>query len=206
MRKLLFLLALLIPALSPAAGFDTAMEHYRNGSNGDAGANERANALLLELSAAEPANPLYLVYLGSTWSLRAREAWMPWNKIRHAERGLDTMAKAVALLGPEHEDLADRGMPVSLRVRSIAAASFVSVPGFFGRFDEGRELLSEVLADPRLESVSGPARAYVYFFAGQAAAEDGEREQATGLYRRTLELDPEGDYAARARAALAALE
>jgi len=53
-----------------------------SGRRKNAAANERAHQAFERLAQEHPGEPLYLVHLGSTWLIKARDAWMPWTKLR----------------------------------------------------------------------------------------------------------------------------
>lgn len=117
---------------------------------GDSAATEQAVAAYAPLAAADaPEAPLYQAYLGAAQAMQGRDAWMPWNKIKATERGLDTLDKALRRIEPRHDAVAVRGVPVSLEARLVAATSFVAVPdAIFHRADQGRQLLQAIQRSP----------------------------------------------------------
>jgi hypothetical protein len=196
---------LLLGSIAPAVAADTfpeALALYARGVN-EAAVNAQAQAAFERLRASDPANPLYLAYLGSTWMIEAREAWMPWNKIAYADKGLALLDKSLALLEPAHEREVVEGMSVGVRVRSVAGIAYAGLPGMFNRFDQGRRLLRELTASSALATIEGPRRAYIYYFAGNAARRDRDLGDARAQYHAAIATAPESDYAQRARKALA---
>ncbi|MGB0867776.1 MAG: hypothetical protein ACPGSC_14790, partial [Granulosicoccaceae bacterium] len=71
---------------------------YLAASEGDSSAMKRAYNGYSAWVEQSPENPLAQVYLGGVLTLKGRDALMPWNKMKHTEKGLDIMAKAVVLL------------------------------------------------------------------------------------------------------------
>ena len=205
MRKLPLWLPLCLGLLAslPAQALDfnhfqQAETLYQRGVAGDDDATDQAQGLLLALHEEEPGNPLVMVYLGGTYALQGRDAWMPWSKTRLAEKGLDQMAKALKFLPKEPVILPD-GRSLDLHVRIVCAINFTQVPKFFGRFEQGQLLFEQLLADPRLSDFSARSKAELYYYAGAAAAKGDQEERARGLLGQALASDAGGDYDAPSR-------
>ena len=160
-------------AQSPAAAeapFANAAKIFVEARDGQAGQIAPAIAAFEALVRAEPRQPLYAAYLGSAITLQAREAWMPWNKVKYVERGLDHIDQALAALKPEHERQLLRGIAVGLETRLVAASTFISLPdGVFHRRAAGRKLLDALLRNPALAAAPEPFRGAVQKTAAQAA-------------------------------------
>ena len=201
-----FLLAAGNAAAQPNPGSETAFAEaaqlVQRASAGDAKAIDAAVAAFEALSRAEPANPLYAAYLGSATGMKAREAWMPWSKIKYAEQGLDHVDRALQALKPEHERQLVRGAPVGVETRIVAARVFLRVPDeFFHRRAAGRKLIAEVLADPQFAAAPAPLRVAAHLGAAEAARGERPAEELAQL-RQVLALAPGGSPAgqqARAR-------
>ncbi len=166
-----FLLAVGAAAAQPKpdAAFIEAVQLVQRASAGDAKAIDGAVAAFEALSRAEPANPLYTAYLGSATGMRAREAWMPWSKIRYAEQGLDHVDRALQALKPEHDRQLVRGAPMGIETRIVAARVFLRVPDeFFHRRAAGKKLIAEVLKDPQFAASPEPLRAVARAVAAEA--------------------------------------
>ena len=160
-------------AQAPAAAeapFVNAAKTFLQARDGQAGQIDPAIAAFEALARAEPAQPLHAAYLGSAISLKAREAWMPWNKMKYSERGLDHIDQALAALKPEHERQLMRGIAVGLETRFVAASTFINLPdGIFHRRAAGKKLLDELLRNPALAAAPEPFRGAVQKAAAQAA-------------------------------------
>jgi len=89
--------ALAAPAVDNAA-FTTARQQFQAASGGDASARDAAIEAFEKLSASQPGNPVYLAYQGAGIAMRGRDAMMPWEKMKYAEKGADMVQKAVTLL------------------------------------------------------------------------------------------------------------
>jgi len=167
MRSIVLLLAALVAPLTSAqaqsdAQFAQALALYQTARAGGSGQVERAVAAFEALVRADPSQPLYGAYLGSAMALRGRDAWMPWNKIRYTEEGLERIDRALAALRPEHGRLLLRGVPVGMETRLVAGTTFTKVPdSVFHRRAAGVKLIDELLRDPALATAPAEFRAAV---------------------------------------------
>ena len=149
------------PGASPAPFID-ALKTFQQARDGATGKIEPAIAAFDALARAEPQHPVYAAYLGSALGLRARDAWMPWNKVKYVEEGLDHVDRALAWLKPEHDRQLVRGVPVSLETRLVAASMFISLPdGIFHRRAAGKKLIDEMLRNPGFAAAPAEFRAAV---------------------------------------------
>lgn len=154
----------------PEAAFIDAAKTFAQARDGENGRIEPAIAAFESLARAEPAQPLYAAYLGSAISLKAREAWMPWNKMKYAEEGLDHIDHALEALKPDHDRQSLRGVPVSLETRFVAASTFIKLPdSFFHRRAAGLKLLDQVQRHPAFPAAPEPFRSAVQRTASEAA-------------------------------------
>lgn len=164
-----FALPGLTPTLFPAAiaapatdgGIDAALREF-DAARRDEKRLDSAVAALRALPADPRRQPLAAACLGSALALQGKAAWMPWNKMKYTEQGLDQLDAALAMLKPEHGAVLVRGVPVALQTRLVAAATFVAVPdGLFHRRADGRKLLAALRADPLLAAAPAAFRAEV---------------------------------------------
>ncbi len=154
-----------IPAAyaAPAAesGFEAALREF-DAARADERRVDAAVAALRGLPVDPQRQPLQAAYLGSALAMQGKAAWMPWNKMKFTEHGLDQLDAALAMLKPEHGAVLVRGVPVALQTRLVAAVTFVAVPdGLFHRRADGRKLLAALRADPLLAAVPAAFRAEV---------------------------------------------
>ena len=164
-----FLLPPTTPAFIPTGfaapvtegGFEAALSQF-DAARADEKRLDAAIAALRGLTADPQRQPLAAACLGSALALQGKAAWMPWNKLKYTEQGLDQLDAALAMLKPEHGAVLVRGVPVSLQTRLVAAATVVAVPdGLFHRRADGRQLLAALRADPLLASAPPAFRAEV---------------------------------------------
>ena len=146
------------PATDPA--FDAAFASFTRARQGDTAQLDAAVAAFQATPGNPAMKPLYSAYLGSAYTLQGKAAWMPWNKMKYTDKGLDAIDQALAGLRPEHDRLLVQGVPASLATRLVAAATFVAVPdGLFHRRAAGRSLLAEMRRSPLLAAAPAGFRA-----------------------------------------------
>jgi len=138
-----------------------ALAQFQKAAQGDDSAIGDALAALTSLSAAHPGHPALKAYLGATVAMQGRAAWLPWRKMRHAEDGLAQIDKALSLLTPVHQSMLQRGVPVALETKFVAANTFLKLPSMFMRHDRGQALLSEVMNSPQLSTTPPEFKAAV---------------------------------------------
>ena len=133
-----------------------ALAQFQKAAKGDDSAIDDALAALTSLSAAHPGHPALKAYLGATVAMQGRAAWLPWRKMRHAEDD-----KALSLLTPVHQSMLQRGVPVALETKFVAANTFLKLPSMFMRHERGQALLSEVMNSPQLSATPPEFKAAV---------------------------------------------
>lgn len=166
-----------------AAPSDALIAQYNQAAEGNEDAVEVVYQTLEQAIAKEGADPLSLVYLGSTETMKGRDAFMPWNKMKYTEQGLATIAKGLDLLQsnstPIQEQQIRQGLPESILAQAIAASTFTSLPDMFNHFERGYDLFLDLLADKQFQQQNYEAISWVYLYAIQAAlrAEDPQQAQ-----------------------------
>ena len=200
---LLAILTGLAQAEDHTQAFIDAQALFERGLRGSEKDNEAASERFKTLTEQEPGNPLFLAYYGSTYTLMARDALMPWKKLKLGEQGLELIDKALRQLTAEHDHLLFRGVPVSIETRLVAINTFLKVPDlFFHRFEAGRALLAKTMASPVFASAGAPIQARYHFQAAAIAEAQKKRDEERDHLKRVLELDPASADAPAARARL----
>lgn len=173
-----------------------AREIFLRAVDGDKRAVRDATLRFRALSQASPQEAVFLAYLGACTTLQGRDAANNIEKRRLTERGLRDIDRALELARNGRNP--DRYLDALL----VAANSYIHIPTFFNRYDEGRDLIEEILAHPSFDAMAGGFRAAAYMTAALIA--QGERDE--NGYRRFLELsvdaDPEGREGRLARGLL----
>lgn len=189
------------PAIDGAA-FTAARQQFAAGSAGDASARDAAIEAFEKLSAGQPANPVFLAYQGAGIAMRARDATLPWDKMKYAEKGANMVQKAVTLLAPEHDSLMVDGTPASIVTRMVAANTLLALPDFMHRRPDGKRALQAALDSPMLAQASAPMRASVFTTAARIAAEEKRSADEIGFLRQVLATQANSPQVAKAVARL----
>lgn len=171
--------------------FIKAQASFERGLRGSESDNEAAAEQFKRLSETETGNPLYLAYYGSTFTVKARDAWLPWKKLKLGEQGLDLIDKALKRLTPEHDKLVLRKVPVGIETRLVAINTFFQVPDrFFHRYESGKALLAETMKNPAFAQSPPQIQARFYSQTALVAQKEGRKADETAQLKRVLELDP----------------
>ena len=211
MKALIFGLALslIVPSLAAAltqeettAEFLRARESSTLARKGDSGATERALGQFAKLTEANPQQPLFRAYYGSVYCIKARDARFPFTKLSNVETGTDLIGKALAALTPDHDKELVGGVAVSLETRLVAASTFASIPKAFGRYQQAKDVLADLLASPVFGSSPPAFQAAVYVQAAKIALKDEAAEPARANLQKAVEVAPESPAAEEARALL----
>ena len=155
---------------------------YYQAADGDESKTEEAYNAFTALVEKEGAKPLTLVYQGSAETLLGRDAWMPWNKMKHVEQGLAKISKGLTLLSANNLTLAEQenimGLPEYYLSRAMAATTYTQLPDLFNHFEPGYELYLQLLAEPEFAEHPFMASSWVYRYAIEAAVRAEDRQQA----------------------------
>ena len=186
----LMLLVTIWPAQADDIDHDLAEARavFLRGVDGDKRAVRDAIQRFRSLLQSHPQEPVFIAYLGACMTLQGRDAANNIEKRRLTEEGLGDIDRALKLLSAS----ADRDSPRYLDTLLVAANSFIHIPSFFNRRDEGKRLLQEILAHRTFDGMAAGFKAASYLAAALIAQGEGD----DGAYRRYLNLaastDPEG--------------
>jgi len=175
-------MSLLIAANVIAAPSEELIAQYNLAAEGDEDKVEQVYQQLEQQISQQGADPLSLVYLGSTQTLMGRDAFMPWNKMKYTEQGLATISKGLDLLNAQATPIEQQdfrqGLPESILARSIAGSTFTSLPDMFNHFERGYDIFLDLLADNSFNAQHYDAISWVYIYAIQAALRAEDKPQA----------------------------
>jgi tetratricopeptide (TPR) repeat protein len=186
MIRALFASALLAAAAAPdapARGAD-ALEQPRamhaRGVAGDRQAVVECIGALERILELDPGNARARAWLGSAWTLRARDLGIGPGKLEALKRGGRLMDEAVAASDdPE--------------VRLVRAINSASLPALFGRRAVAREdyrILLERARD-RARLLDARTAQAIFLHAGDFLAREGRRDEALAAWRDGLRVEPE---------------
>jgi len=185
-----------------SAAFTAARQQFMAGTAGDASARDAAIEAFGKLQASQPGNPLFLAYEGAGIAMQGRDAKMPWDKMKFAEKGADMVEKALALLAPEHDALLVDGAPASILTRLVAANSLLAMPDFMHRRAGGKRALQEALDSSVLAQSPAALRASLFSAAARVAAEEKRSSDEIGYLRQVIATQANSPQVAKAAARL----
>ncbi len=163
--------------------------HDLGGEKEDKEAVKKAEKYLSKLLEIEPNNALVIVYYGSVLTMKARDAFLPWKKMKYMKKGFAKMDCAVAL------DLAEP------EVRLIRAINSTSVPKMFNRLKIALSDFKyiEELQKEKLKDITNKFWLPYYFYFGLALEKNEKLQAAREKFIRVIELDLNAELANKAR-------
>jgi len=163
--------------------------HDMAGENEDKDAVKKAEQYLSKLLEIEPENAPAMVYYGSVLTMKARDAFFPWEKMKYMKKGFAKMDSAVVIDPDEPE------------VRLIRAINSASVPKMFSRLKIA--LLDfkyiEGLKKEKLDEMTNKFWLPYYFYFGLALEKDGQLQAAREKFAKVIELDSNSELAEKVR-------
>jgi len=182
LRVVLVSTLLLIPAFAQANAIEDIISLYNQAAAGDEAKVETVYQQLENLIELEGQKPLTMVYLGGTETLKGRDAWMPWNKMKYVEQGLAKIDKGLDLLNANPIPLEDQRIVSGIHeyhlTQAISASTFTLLPDMFNYFERGYDIYLSLLARPEFAKEPFAATAWVYALAIQAAIRAEDLSQA----------------------------
>lgn len=184
------------------SGFAQARQQFISAASGDASATDGAAEAFAAMAAAQPGHPLFAAYHGAALSLKGRDALMPWDKMKFAEKGANMIEKALRMLGPEHDEALFNGSPESIETRLVAANTLLALPDFMNRRSAGKRAVEAALASPAFAQAPAPVRAGLYAAAARAAGLENRQADEIAFLRQAVAAAPSSRDGVRAGARL----
>lgn len=157
------------------------------GMNGDDDAVEKAFTCFDKLLALDSTNVVALVYRGSLWTLRARDAWWPPTKLKYLKQGGEEMDRAVEIASD------------NMMVRLIRGINSLSLPEMFSRLDIALEDFITLLKHPEFPNQTRQLKAAIFYYSGVAYKRADEVDKARVLFQKAIAILPGSDFAKRAQ-------
>ena len=190
-------------AANTAPEFATARTQFEAGRAGSVESTGRAQQMFAQLLSSDAGNPLYLAYYGSTYALQARDARLPWTKIKLINQGNEAIDHALSVL--DRQPVAASATS-ALETRLVAIATFVALPeSLFHRLGAARREYLRALASPAFTTASNDLRGHLEFEGALIARQDGDARAERAALNRVLALAPPSVDLAEVRARLAEL-
>ncbi|VAW83986.1 hypothetical protein MNBD_GAMMA18-2432 [hydrothermal vent metagenome] len=181
---LLFSSLLIANIITPAQAMDEAQYNeadarYLAAVNGNKNSVQKAIRYFDKLTVPTPYNTLIKSYRGSLESIMATHVYMPWNKMKHVELGSEQMDEALDELTEIHDTTKLNGTSLSLLIRLNIAHSYFQFPSFLNRYQDAKDLISDMLETPQFSSANIEVKNNVYELAATTAGKDGDKQKQT---------------------------
>lgn len=160
--------------------------YHNRGGDGDAEAVEKSVAHLERLVQLDSRNLVALAYYGSAVTMQARDAWMPWNKMKYVNLGTGKLDKAVMIDS------------TNLRVRLVRAINSTNLPAFLNRRPFALRDFTYLLRRIDAGDTPGLDRVQMYYFYGVALAADNRQAEAREIWQKAVAENPAHPLAKRA--------
>ncbi len=187
MKTFLFLLSLLVLNIITTAQamdvtqFNELNARYLSAVNGDKNSVRKAIRYFNKLTIPAPYDSLIQTYRGSLESVMATHVYMPWNKMKHVELGSDLMDDALDEMTEIHDTTQLNGTSLSIHIRLNIAHSYFSFPDFLNRYQDSKDLISEILESPQFKSANIEIKNSTYELAAAMAKKDGDKQKQTAF-------------------------
>jgi len=155
--------------------FTTWQAAYLKGIDGSESDLENAIRYFDNVSEAEPYDIFVNTYRGSLRSRMAQHVYMPWNKMKHVDAGSEFMDDALDEITEIHERQTLGGTAISFRMKLVVAHTYSRFPRFLNRYQDAKDLVTDLLASPQLATASTDAKNSLYGLAAAIAEDDGDK-------------------------------
>jgi hypothetical protein len=183
-------------------GFAEARTLFTAGSGGDGDALDKAIAAFQAMAVANPGHPVFAAYEGSATAMKGRDALMPWDKLKYAEKGANAIEKALTQLTPANDEALVNGSPESQVVRLIAVETLLALPDFMNRKAAGKRALEQGLASPGFAQSNPVVKAGFLSAAARVAAAEKRGADEIGFLKQVVATAPQSKHATKAAARL----
>lgn len=188
-RQSLILLAVSISlqgvGMAQGANMQTAVTAYNNAISGDnTNAIEAAIKMFDDILTSNPEEHLALIYKGSLTAKLAKVSWMPWNKLRFVNQGIDLMDKGVEALQAKKADA--RTEIVARMVRGITSAR---IPSAFKRGKTASADFQFIRQHPSFASMESAHRATALAYSAVLLWREGNEPEAQKYLAQARTID-----------------
>lgn len=205
--ELLFTTLLYTMSVSAEQVPQTVYQSYMAAVDGDTSSTKKTFKALSELHDNEPDNVLINAMLGSTETLLARDAWVPWKKLKYAEIGLSRMDRSLKNAdNGSLDNLIFEGLPTKLWINTTVGCTFIEMPEMFDRLETGYQLLVDSIQSAAGQKQDVKSLAAMYLCAGKAAEKKGDMADAVIYLDKLLKAAPDAEEATEAALLLSELQ
>jgi tetratricopeptide (TPR) repeat protein len=126
----------------------------------------------------DPHNALALAYRGSLWTMRGRDAWFPFTKLKHVDHGIDEMDKAA--------DLA----PENFTIHMVRGINSVQLPNLFHRLGTALKDFTFLMEQQQFPHLNAQLQSTIYYWAGIAYKRDDQNDRAKEYLEKAIAVAP----------------
>ncbi len=157
--------------------FSEAHSIYMTAVDGSESDVKKAANYFEKLSVTEPFDTFIQTYKGSLESLMATHVFMPWNKMKHVDAGSELIDNALDEISEIHNIQTLGGTTLSFRMKLVAAHTYFRFPRFLNRYQDAKDLTTDLLESPQLESASVESINSLYQLAAAMAEEEDNKQK-----------------------------
>ncbi len=154
------------------------------------GAADKAFDILNALRKKHPKDYEILAYFGSAQTMVARDSWNFFTKTSNVNKGVALLDKAVAK---------DKDNPV---IRLVRINNTLALPEFLNRIGKVKTDLNYLLKLFERIEARAVVQSETYYLMGQELRKNKKAKEAQGYLQQAVDVDPEGEWAKKAKAAL----
>ena len=169
---------------------ELGVQYHDLGVAGDHKAVEQGEEILKKVLSLDSTNAFATGYYGSILSLKARDASMPWTKIKYAKQGFEQLDKSIQM------------NPEDLDVRLIRAMNSYQVPKIMKRLSLAFDDFNFIIKHKTFDSWTADHKAFVYLHFGKALEKDDQHVKAREFFELAIKAAPASKSAQEAKKAL----
>ena len=166
------------------------VQYHDLGVAGDKKAVDKSEEIFEKVLSRNSNNAFATGYYGSILSLKARDAKMPWTKIKYAKKGFEQLDKSIQM------------NPEDLQVRSIRAMNGYQVPKIMKRLPLSLEDFNYIIEHKTFESWTSDHKAFLYLHFGKALEKDDQDEKAREYFEMAAKIAPQSKSGIEAKVKL----
>ena len=166
------------------------VQYHDLGVAGDKKAVDKGEEIFEKVLSRNSNNAFATGYYGSILSLKARDAKMPWTKIKYAKKGFEQLDKSIQM------------NPEDLQVRSIRAMNGYQVPKIMKRLPLSLEDFNYIIEHKTFESWTSDHKAFLYLHFGKALEKDDQDEKAREYFEMAAKIAPQSKSGIEAKVKL----
>ncbi|CAC9435548.1 hypothetical protein [uncultured Gammaproteobacteria bacterium] len=125
------------------------------------------------------------MYHGSLLTMKARDSWMPWNKLYYLNQGIDLMDDSLEKL----ENLKDHNPALLLESIITRALTNVKIPSIFNRSKLASFDLNRAMSNKNFIHVDNETKLKIYVYAALYAEKDNEAVTAKQYLEKAKQIN-----------------